>query len=79
MLRTNFTHGMTNLTMITADEWAGMAFTLFLCIQTEIGYNILNELGAFGKDNIVVDLNSWPDDGMRDEVNDRIKYYAFDQ
>jgi hypothetical protein len=67
MLRTNFTHGMANLTMIIADEWVGMVLTLLVHIRTEIGFNITNESGAFGKEDIVVDLNSWPDDGMLDE------------
>ena len=31
--RSNFTHGFTNLTQLTADEWAGMAQTLLLASQ----------------------------------------------
>ena len=41
MLRTNFTHGMSNLTMITADEWAGMAMTLLCLCRLQRGYSLL--------------------------------------
>jgi hypothetical protein len=51
MLKTNFTHGMTTLTMITANKWAGMAFTLLLLICTDSGFEILNETGAFGEED----------------------------
>ena len=43
MLRTNFTKGMTNLTMITADEEAGMALTLLIVAQTNVGQVILDK------------------------------------
>jgi hypothetical protein len=64
--RTNFTHGMTSLTMITADEWAGMAFTLLLLIQTDVGYEVLNKAGSFGEDNIIIDEDNWPEHGLPD-------------
>jgi hypothetical protein len=70
MFRNNFTHGITNLTMIPADEWAGMEFTLLLLIRTEVGFNIVKESDAFGDEDIVIDFNNWPDDGIRVEVND---------
>jgi hypothetical protein len=43
MLRTNFTKGMTNLTMITADEEIGMALTLLIVAQTNIGQEIFDK------------------------------------
>ena len=43
-LKKNFTqgHGYTNLTMLTADKWAGMAFTLLVILQSKDGQEILN-------------------------------------
>jgi hypothetical protein len=70
MLITNFTHRMTNLTMITADKWAGMAFTLLLLIHTDVGYEILNEAGACGEEDIVIEKDNWPKDGKPGEVDD---------
>ena len=40
-LKSNFTHGFTNLTMLTADEWAGMTFTLLVILQSKDGQDIL--------------------------------------
>ena len=40
-LRSNFTHGYTNLTMLTADEWAGMAMTLLVVNRFQRGRDIL--------------------------------------
>jgi Plavaka transposase len=42
MLRTNFTKGMTNLTMLTADEQAGIALTLLCIAQTKTGQQLLS-------------------------------------
>jgi hypothetical protein len=39
-LKSNFTHGFTNLTMLTADEWAGMTFTLLVVIRSRSGQDI---------------------------------------
>jgi hypothetical protein len=40
-LKKNFTHGYTNLTQLTADEWAGMTFTLLVILQSQEGKDIL--------------------------------------
>ena len=40
-LKSNFTHSFTNLTMLTADEWAGMTFTLLVILQSKDGQDIL--------------------------------------
>jgi hypothetical protein len=50
-LRTNFTHGFTNLTMITADEWAGMTYTLLILLRTECGSKIFSARLNPTKDN----------------------------
>jgi hypothetical protein len=42
MLRTNFTKGMTNLTMLTADEQAGIALTILIISQTKEGKELLS-------------------------------------
>jgi hypothetical protein len=42
MLRTNFTKGITNLTMLTADEQAGIALTILLVTQMDKGKKILD-------------------------------------
>ena len=42
MPRKNFSKGMTNFTKITADEEAGMAFTLLVLAQTDKGQEIFN-------------------------------------
>jgi hypothetical protein len=41
-LRSNYTHGFTNLTMLTADEWAGMAFTLLVISLFQRGQKALS-------------------------------------
>ena len=40
-LRTKFTHGLTNLTLLTANEWAGVAFTLLCLARTKKGMKVL--------------------------------------
>jgi hypothetical protein len=42
MPRVNFSKGMTNLTMITADEEVGMALTILILAQTKKGANIFS-------------------------------------
>jgi len=42
--RTNFSHGFTNLTRITSDEWAGMLFTLLLVMRTDKGRHIMRNV-----------------------------------
>jgi len=41
-LRSNFTHGITNLTLLTANEWIGVAFTLLCLSRTKKGMNVLS-------------------------------------
>jgi hypothetical protein len=40
-LKSNFTHGYTNLTMLTADEWTGMTFALLIIIRSKCGQEII--------------------------------------
>ena len=47
MLRKNFNKGMTNMTMITADEEIGMALVLLIVGQMDKGYEILKNRKKF--------------------------------
>lgn len=40
-LKKNFSHGFTNLTQLTADEWAGMTFALLVVLRLKSGQDIL--------------------------------------
>ena len=42
--RVNFTNGVTNLTQITAEEWAGVAFTLLVFLMTQPGLCVHNSM-----------------------------------
>jgi hypothetical protein len=42
--RFNFTRGITDLTMVTADEWAGVAFALVLAMHTREGESLFNKV-----------------------------------
>jgi hypothetical protein len=42
MPRVNFSKGMTNLTMITADEEVGIALTILILAQSKKGQDIFN-------------------------------------
>ena len=42
-LKSNYSHGYTNLTMLTADEWAGMAFTLLVVSLSSEGQALFKE------------------------------------
>ena len=56
MLRKNFNKGMTNMTMITADEEIGMALVLLIIGTMPNGYNILkNRNDNFEKDDEIDD------------------------
>jgi hypothetical protein len=46
-LKSNYTHGYTNLTMLTADEWAEMAFTLLVACKSKEGSKILTDAGKY--------------------------------
>ena len=66
MLRKNFNKGMTNMTMITADEEIGMALVLLIIGQMDNGRNILQQRKDFedytNKNNIdesMIDDNVW--------------------
>lgn len=49
--RVNFTHGFTNLTLLSATEWVGIAFTFLLLLQTDQARCFLQDKGfAFGTD-----------------------------
>ena len=48
--RSNFSHGFSNLTMVTADEWMGMLFTLLLVVSTERGAALFEK--RFSQDNV---------------------------
>ena len=55
MPRVNFTKGMTNLTMITADEEVGMALTLLIIGQTQKGKIIFDKRNNGTKEQILED------------------------
>jgi hypothetical protein len=54
MPRTCFIKGMTNLTMITADEEVGMALTLLILSQTQKGQEIFDERLTTDNNNQIV-------------------------
>ena len=73
---------MTNLTKITADEQAGIAFTLLLLAQTEKGQLIFDQ--RFDEnDNVDVDNTFFTDENIREnhsaERNHCTTYQNFDQ
>jgi len=41
--RTNFVRGITNLTLITADEWVGVALTLLLVLHNREGWDLFKK------------------------------------
>jgi len=43
-IRVNYRRGFTQLTMVTADEWAGLALVTLILLQTERGYKIIDEI-----------------------------------
>jgi hypothetical protein len=51
-LRTNFSKGLTNLTLLTASEVPGCLFALGLLMSTDAGYEILLASKKFSKDDI---------------------------
>jgi hypothetical protein len=56
MPRTCFIKGMTNLTMITADEEVGMALTLLVLAQTDIGQEVFDtRLSSSSDEQLVLD------------------------
>ena len=73
---------MTNLTKITADEEAGMAFTLLLLAQTEKGQLIFDQQ-LDENDNVDVDETSISDEIIREnhpaEMNHCTTYQNFVQ
>ena len=48
--RTNFAKGFTNLTLITASEWVGCAYTLLLLLSTDRGQRIMES--RFSKEDL---------------------------
>jgi len=40
--RCNFSHGISNLKLLTATKWASVAFTVVLSLTTEDGFNLFN-------------------------------------
>jgi len=79
--RCNFSHGFTNLTMITSDEWAGMMFTLLIVMRTPDGEEIMGtvfsaeedidlggeDLFGDGSDDLIANLEAMAD--QLDEEN----------
>ena len=76
----NFSHGFTNLTMITSDEWAGMMFTLLLVMRTPEGAEIMKtvfsaeedidlageDLFGDGSDDLIANLEALADQNAND-------------
>jgi Plavaka transposase len=67
MLRTNFTKGMTNLKMVTADEQAGIALTLLIIAQLDVGRDILSKSISTENDSLVDKALSREDDSDDDD------------
>ena len=42
--RCSFTHGISNLKLLTATEWASVAFTVALMMTTQDGYKLFNKV-----------------------------------
>jgi len=42
--RTNFAHGVSNLKLLTVNEWAGLAFAIALIVCCCQGYNIYQNI-----------------------------------
>lgn len=64
--RFNFSHGFTNLTMITSDEWPGMLFALLLVLQTEDGVDIMSSVFTAEED---IDLD---EDDLYGQIDDQV-------
>ena len=47
--RCSFTHGISNLKLLTATKWAGVAFMVALMMTTEAGYKLLTKFVTDGK------------------------------
>jgi hypothetical protein len=71
MLRYNFNRGMTNMTMITADEEVGQALVLLIIGQMDKGNNILEN--REGYDNLV------EKDAAINLVNDNFDFVVHDE
>jgi hypothetical protein len=68
MLRTNFTKGLTNLTMLTADEQAGVILTILIIAQLDEGKRLLAEnFQANAEDVIMLPLYTNDDMILLDE------------
>jgi hypothetical protein len=48
--RADFTHGITNLTLLTATEWGGVCFTLMLLTMMKSGQEVLSSAFGYGED-----------------------------
>ncbi len=42
--RCNFSCGISDLKLLTASEWAGVAFTIAIILMTEDGFNLFNKV-----------------------------------
>jgi hypothetical protein len=74
MPRVNFSKGMTNLTMITADEEVGMALTILIIAQTKKGEAIFNNR-IIKMQHLNSDCdNNELSDCQNDEMNHAISY-----
>jgi hypothetical protein len=78
MPRTSFIKGMTNLTMITADEEVGIALTLLIIAQTDKGRELLSHgLRKSDDDAVDSDDEAEEDNNRNEDEITRCSYRSF--
>jgi len=56
--RCNFSCGISNLKLLTASEWAGVAFTIAIILTTEDGFNLFDKVFKQKKKRMNTDKKS---------------------
>jgi len=64
--RCSFTHGISNLKLLTATKWAGVAFTVALMMTTEAGYKLFNKVCNRWEKNSKKNLNGTEGENVSD-------------
>jgi hypothetical protein len=73
MLRTNFTKGLTNLTMLTADEQAGVILTILIIAQLDERKRLLAEnFQADAEDVVMLPLYTNDDTILLDDESEEV-------
>jgi len=65
--RCSFTRGISNLKLLTATEWAGVAFTVALMMTTEAGYKLFNKVCKRKEKNWKKNYNGTEEENVSDE------------